>query len=468
MEENSVPLPSKYRLGIKRNDMKKTTKTLMGVLILVSMMVTPTQARQWSLKDCIDYALQNNIQLQKTRINKLSAEEDVLQAQSALLPSLSASTNQNVAYRPWVASGMSTVANGYVQSSVDKVYYNGSYGVNANWTVWNGNQNRNTVKLNKLAEQQAELDSATTANSIQEQIAQLYVQILYSDEDIKVNRQSLETSKKNEERGKEMVNVGKMSKADLMQLTAQRAQDEYSIVAAESNLKNYKRQLKQLLQITDNEEFDVAIPTTTDAQALADIPSMVSVYNMALANRPEIQNSKLAIESSELNMKIAKAGSLPTIGLNASAGTNTTSMSNTAWGRQLKTNFDVGGGFTVSIPLFDNRKTKTAVNKAHLQHESALLDLKDKQTQLYSTIENYWLDAVNNQEKYKAAKIAEESEQASYDLLSEQFRLGLKNIIELMTGKDKLLNAQQNVLQSKYLTILNQQMLKFYEGARME
>ena len=97
MEENSVPLPSKYRLGIKRNDMKKTTKTLMGVLILVSMMVTPTQARQWSLKDCIDYALQNNIQLQKTRINKLSAEEDVLQAQSALLPSLSASTNQNVA-----------------------------------------------------------------------------------------------------------------------------------------------------------------------------------------------------------------------------------------------------------------------------------------------------------------------------------------------------------------------------------
>ena len=265
-----------------------------------------------------------------------------------------------------------------------------------------------------------------------------------------------------------MVNVGKMSKADLMQLTAQRAQDEYNIVAAESNLKNYKRQLKQLLQITDNEEFDVAIPTTTDAQALADIPSMVSVYNMALANRPEIQNSKLAIESSELNMKIAKAGSLPTIGLNASAGTNTTSMSNTAWGRQLKTNFDVGGGFTVSIPLFDNRKTKTAVNKAHLQHESALLDLKDKQTQLYSTIENYWLDAVNNQEKYKAAKIAEESEQASYDLLSEQFRLGLKNIIELMTGKDKLLTAQQNVLQSKYLTILNQQMLKFYEGARME
>jgi outer membrane protein len=448
--------------------MKKTIQVFISVAMIGFMAMTQAEAKQWTMRDCIEYALQNNIQLQKTKISRLTAQEDVLQAQSALLPSLSASTNQNVAYRPWVASGMSTVANGYVQSSVDKVYYNGNYGVNANWTVWNGNQNRNTVKLNKLAEEQAELDSAVTANSIQEQIAQLYVQILYSDEAIKVNRQSLETSKKNEERGQEMVNVGKMSKADLAQLTAQRAQDEYNIVAAESNLKNYKRQLKQLLQITDGEEFDVVIPTTTDEQALAEIPSMASVYNLALLNRPEIRNSKLAIESSELNMKIAKAGSLPTIGLNASAGTNTTSMSNTAWGRQLKTNFDMGGGFTVSIPLFDNRKTKTAVNKAHLQRESAMLDLKDKENQLYSTIEGYWLDAVNNQEKYKAAKVSVQSEQTSYDLLSEQFRLGLKNIIELMTGKDKLLTAQQNELQSKYLTILNQQMLKFYEGKSIQ
>jgi outer membrane protein len=322
--------------------------------------------------------------------------------------------------------------------------------------------------MNKLAAQQAELDSAITANNIQEQIAQLYVQILYSNEAIEVNKQSLQTSKKNEERGQEMVRVGKMSKADLAQLTAQRAQDEYNIVAAESNLRNYKRQLKQLLQITDYEEFNVKIPNTTDAQALATIPALNTVYETALLSRPEIQNSKLAIESSELNMKIAKASNMPTIGLTGSAGTNTTSMSNTGMGNQLKTNFDLGVGVSVSVPLFDNRKKKTAVNKANIQRESAMLDLKNQETTLYSTIEGYWLDAMTNQEKYKAAKVSVESEQKSYDLLSEQFRLGLKNIIELMTGKDKLLNAQQNELQSKYLTILNQQMLKFYQGKPME
>jgi len=369
---------------IQLDNMKRIILFATGVLLLYS--ATHAQNKQWSLKDCIEYALENNIQLQKTLLNHQQAQEDVLQAQAALLPSLSASTNQNVAYRPWVAQGMSTVANGYVQSSVDKVYYNGNYGVNANWTVWNGNQNRNTLKLNRLAAQQAELDSAETANSIQEQIARLYVQILYCYEAVEVNKQSLETSKKNEERGAEMVKVGKMSKADLAQLTAQRAQDEYNIVAAESSLKDYKRQLRQVLQITDGQNFDIQIPNSTDEQALSNIPTIAEVYTMAAESRPEIRNSKIAIESSELNMKIAKAGKLPTIGLNASAGTNTTSMSSNAWGRQLKTNFDIGAGVTVSIPLFDNRKTKTAMNKAQLQRQSALLDLKDKQTQLYSIL----------------------------------------------------------------------------------
>lgn len=420
------------------------------------------EKKQWTLKECIDYALQNNISLKKTNIQKKSTHEDLLQSQAALLPSLSASTSHSVAYTPWPETGRSTVANGYAVSSVDKVYYNGSYGVNGNWTVWNGGRNTNTVKLNKLTEEQAELDSAEIANQLQEQIAQLYVQILYSEEAIKVNEQTAETTRKNEERGKTMVEVGKMSKADLAQLTAQRAQAEYNIVEAQSNLKNFKRQLKQILQITDNQEFDVAIPATTDEMALQLIPSLNEVYTSALAIRPEIRNVMLGIESSDLSIKIAKAGKLPQIGLNAGFSTNTTSMNDKAWGTQLKSNVNLGAGVSVSIPLYDQRQTKSQVNKALLQKENYMLDLKDKQTTLYSTIENYWLQAVNNQDKFKAAKISTESQQTSFELLSEQFRLGLKNIIELMTGADNLRAAQQNELQSKYLAILNIEMLKFY------
>lgn len=425
-------------------------------------------ARQWTLKDCIDYALANNISLRKTKLQEYSALEDVKQSQSALLPSLSFSTSQNGTYRPWPEAGKATVDNGYVQSSIDKIYYSGSYSVNGNWTVWNGGRNTNTVKLNKLAAEQARLDSAETANSIQEQIAQLYVQILYSNDAINVCKESLETSKINENRGKDMFEVGKISKADLAQLTAQRAQDEFNVIEAESNMRNYKRQLKQLLQITDDEEFDIAIPQTTDEMALCEIPALNEVYAATLNIRPEIKNAKLGIESSDLSIKIAKAQKLPTIDLNAGVSTNTTTMSDNKWGQQLKNNVNVGAGFTVSIPLFDNRSSKTAVNKAKIQRENYILELRDKQTTLYSTVENYWLQAVINQNKLKAAKVSTESAKASYELLSEQFALGLKNIVELMTGKNNLLTAQQNELQSKYLAILNIDMLKFYETGNLK
>lgn len=441
--------------------------TCLAGLLLLSLS-TECAAKQWSLRDCIDYALANNIQLQKAKIKEYSALEDVKQSQAALLPALNLSTSQNVSYTPWPQQGRATVADGYVQSSVDKVYYNGSYSLSGNWTVWNGNKNRNNVKLNKVAAEQARLDSATTANNVLEQIAQLYVQILYSNEAIAVTKESLKTSQTNEQRGKTMVEVGKMSKADLAQLTAQRAQDEYAIVEAESNLRNYKRQLKELLQITSDEEFDVAVPSTTDDMALEAVPALNDVYAASLEQRPEIKNAKLGIESSDLGIKVAKAGRMPTVSLNAGVTTSTSSMSDNTWGTQMKNNFSLGGGVTVSIPLFDNRQTKTAVNKAKLQKQSYLLDLQDKQTTLYSTIENYWLQAVTNQNKFKAARVSTESALASYELLSEQFKQGLKNTVELMTGKTNLLQAQQNELQSKYLAILNLNMLEFYQTGNIK
>lgn len=443
--------------------MKKSIVLITAMLIAVHI-VSAATPKKWTLKECIDYALTNNITLQKNRLSTQSAKEDVLKSKAALLPSLDASTSHSVLYRPWTNSTQTTVSNGTVQSSVNKTYYNGSYGINASWTVWNGNINHNTIKLNKLTEQQTELDSAETANSIQEKIAQVYVQILYLNEAIKVDKQSYEVSKKNESRGEEMVKVGKMAKADLAQLTAQTAQDKYNIVEAESNLASYKLQLKQLLEITDDQEFDVDIPETSDEQAKSDIPTLQSVYQAALTSRPEIKNTQLAIQSSDLSINIAKAGILPTISLTGGLGTSTSSLSTTSWGSQMKTNFDGSIGATLSIPIFDNRKTKTAVNKAKIERANQILNLQDKQKTLYSTIETYWLDANTNQQKFIAAKSSVESQQASYDLLSEQFRLGLKNIIELMTGKTNLLSAQQSELQSKYMTILDLQLLKFYKG----
>lgn len=143
-------------------------------------------------------------------------------------------------------------------------------------------------------------------------------------------------------------------------------------------------------------------------------------------------------------------------------------MNDNAWSKQMKNNFVTGAGVTLSIPIFDQRETKTAVNKAILQRQNYELDLRDKQTTLYSTIENYWLQAYNNQAQFKSAKVSTESAQASYDLLQEQFKQNLKNVIELMNGKDALLKAKQAELQAKYLAIYNIDMLNFYKTGELK
>jgi outer membrane protein len=424
--------------------------------------------KQWTLQDCIDYAMENNITLMKSQLQKCSATEELKGAKAALLPTVSASTNQSLGYQPWKDSGMSYVTNGTVNTKVDKTYYNGSYSLSGQWTVWNGNRNINTIRLDRLSEEQAELSTRETANSIQERIAQIYSQILYLDENVKVNEQMLETSMKNEERGKEMVEVGKMSKADLAQLSAQRANDQYSIVESKSQLMNYKLQLKQLLEITDEEQFDVAIPEINDDVVMAEIPSMQSVYEQALLSRPEIERLQLAIKRSDVNVSLAKAGWMPSVNLTGGVTTSTNSLSGTDWGSQMKSNVNSSIGLGVTVSIYDGRSTKTSVNKAKINQLQAQLDLLDQQKTLYSDIQQFWLNAWTNQEKYQAAKSSVESARQSYELLSEQFRLGLKNIVELMSGKDKLLSAQQNQLQSKYLTIYNQQMLKFYQNGELK
>ena len=443
--------------------MKKITIFTFAAMLMVQ---GAWAQKAWTLDECISYALEHNISLQKAHLTAASAGEDVKGAHSALFPSLSASTNHSVGYRPWQDNKTATVTNGQVNTKVEKNYYNGSYGINAQWTVWNGNKLVNTLRQNKLTAKQAELNEETTANSIQEKIAELYIKILYLSEAINVNEQTLETSKKNEQRGMAMLEVGKMSKADVAQLSAQRATDEYNLVKARTDIATNKLQLKQLLELDGNTAFDVFIPTTTDDHALDEIPSVQSVYEQALMSRPEIASKEMDIENKGIGIKVAKAGYMPTISMTGGVGTSTNSLSNTAWGNQFKTNFDASAGVSVAIPIYDKRQAKTAVNKARIARQQAQLDLQAQQKELYKSIETYWLNAETNQQKFRSAITAVQSEQQSFDLLQEQFNLGLKNIVELMAGKDKLLKAQQNKLESKYQTILAQQMLKFYSGSR--
>lgn len=436
------------------------------LLATLSILLTGTAAwgqKIWTLQECLDYALANNIQLQQKRITAASDHEDVLQSKAALFPSVSFSTNQNASWRPFAETTIN-LAGGTMTTNSNTVSYNGSYGINANWTVWNGNRNTNTIKQNKLTEQIAQLGIEQQANTIQEQIAQLYVQILYETEAVRVCREIIKASMMQRDRAKTMVEVGNLARVDLVQLEAQVSQDEYSLVSAQSQLANYKLQLKQLLEIHDDEDFDIAVPEVTDAQVLAMIPNEQAVYNAALENRPEIKTSKLNIESSEIAIHTARAGYKPTVSMTAGIGSSNSSGQHTDFFKQVKNNMNNSLGLSISVPIVDNHQTRTNIRKAKYALQTSELNLQEQQKQLYSTIENYWLNATTSQQQFISARNNVKSMQESYDLVSEQFNLGLKNIVELTTGKNNLLQAEQQLLQTKYTALLNAAMLNFYAG----
>ncbi len=435
--------------------------------LLLACILTAQADNNWTLQNCIDHALLHNIQIQKSRLSEQTSQQTTAESKAALLPSLSASLSEAVAYRPFQQQGGNFVNGSVASSTSNKTIANGNYGVNASWTLWNGNQNRNTIKSNQLSEQIASLQTQQTANTIQEQIAQLYVQILYTQEAVKTNQKLLENDEQLLQRGQELLRNGKATQADVAQLQAQVDNGKYDVVNSRTQIASYKMQLRQLLQLSDTVDFNIQTPEGLDTQLIYSIPSISQVYQAALQSRPEIKSSQLAIEQSNLDLKIAQGAYSPTISL--TAGLTDSHMTGTGQtiGNQLRDNFDGQIGVNISIPIFDNRKRKTTLEKAKINQLNSQLDLQDNQLNLRNTIESYWLEATNNKQKYEASKSQVKSQQTSYELVSEQFKQGKQNIAQLLESRTSLLSAEQTMLQSQYTTLLNVTLLKFYQNEKL-
>ncbi len=447
--------------------MKRFPFTCFCMATLFLIPALRAQEKQWTLDSCIDYALEKNIQIRKSRISLQESQVDRKTAQAALFPNLSFSTSHNLTNSPY-ARTTNIVDGGNVISSSNKNTYNGNYGLNASWTLYNGGKRLQTIEQQKLNQQTAALDVAQTENEIMESIAQAYIQVLYAIESVKTNEKTLEVSRAQLARSKELLAAGSIAQSDYAQLNAQYSTDEYQLTLSQGTLADYKLQLKQLIELDEMDEMEIARPQQDEIAALSPLPEKTDVYRAALELRPEIQSGKLNREIANLNIRIAKAGYLPTLSLSAGIGSNNGSGSDFTFAEQLKDGWKNSVGLTLSVPIFNNRQTKSSVEKAKLQSLTAQLNYQDKEKTLLRTIESLWLNARNAQQQYKAAQTKENSALTSYNLVSEQFYMGMKNTVELLTEKNNLLNAQQEKLQAKYMSILNRKLLQFYQGGELK
>lgn len=432
--------------------MRRTILLTLLIAVCTSAVALKAQevSQKWTLRSCLDYAIENNIQLKKSRVNELSGLEDTKRAKAQLFPSLSASVTQGYV--------------NYPSSDVDKNNsYSGNYSINANWTVFDGGQRNKAIKQQKLQNEMDKLSTEQGEDDIQIAIVQTYMQVLYAMESVRINENTVETSKAQRDRAEELYKAGSISLVDFSQLESQYSTDKHQLVVAQTSLDNYKLQLKQLLELDITQDIELSLSDIEEIWVLAPLPDKQVIYTTSLAVMPQIKSSELSLENAELEKQKAKASYWPTVSMNAGVGTGHLSGTNYSFGNKIWNNFNESFGITIKIPIFTNRENKTAYNKAKLAITTSQLELINSQKELLKTVEGIYLDATSAQSQYLSAKERLSYVQQSFKLTEEQFFLGMKNTLEMLTEKNNLLSAQQEVLQSKYMAIMSIQLLNIYQ-----
>ena len=425
---------------------------LFSLSLLCSLWAIAAQEKptQWTLQACLDYALANNIQIKQSRINELSGLEDTELAKAQLFPSLSADITQGYVNYP-------------SHNAADNHSYSGNYSINANWTLFDAGRRNKAIKQQKLQNEMDRLATEESEDDIRIAIVQTYLQVMYAMEAVEINKNTVETAKAERDRAEELYKAGSISAVDLAQLESQYSTDKYQLTVAETNLDNYKLQLKQLLELDISEEIQLAMPEIAESEVVAPLPEKGTIYATSLAVMPQIRNRELAIQSAELEEKRAKAAYWPTLSMNAGVGTGHLSGTNYNFGNKIWNNFNESVGISITIPIFAQRENKTAYNKAKLAITTSQLDLLNTQKELLQEVESAYLDATSAQSQYLSASERLAYVRQSFELTEEQFFLGMKNTLEMLTEKNNLLNAQQEVLQSKYMAIMSIQLLNILQ-----
>ena len=407
--------------------------------------------KRWTLQECLDYALENNIQLRQSKNTYLSGVEDTKEARAALFPSLSVSISQSYTNYPSA-------------EAESKNSYTGTYGLTAGITLYEGGRLRTAVKQQEVQNQIDALSVDESANDIRIAIVEAYMQCLYAADAVRINRSTADASRAQRDRAEAMWQAGSISRVDYAQLQSQYVNDEYQVVEAQTALDNYKLQLKQLLELDIMEEMNPAVPEVKEEQVLAALPAKDKVYEAALEIMPQIKRGELAVNLAELDKKSARAGFFPTITLSGSIGTGHMSNNSFENGSQIWNRFNENIGVSINIPIFSNRKNRTALNKAKIAYNTSQLEWIGLKKDLLRDVENVYLDATSAQAQYLSALEKQRYAQESYDLTSEQFRVGMKNTVELITAQNDLATARQQVLQTKYLALMSIEILNIYQG----
>lgn len=416
---------------------------------------TATTPKVWSLEDCITYALENNITVKDAALNKDIAEIDYSKAKSSRLPNLFGSASQNFSS----GNTIDPITSSYVTDQINST----NVGINSSMTLFQGNQLNNQIKQNKLFLEQSVFQEEVEKNNIALNILEVYLQTLYSKENIAIAENNVTASQKEVERAKARLDAGTIALGDYTEAQSQAATNKYNVIAAKNDYQQYIIQLKQLLELSPLE--DLEIQTIDENMDLVNLElDKMKVYSNALGFLPEIQSSILNIEANKKELDIAKGAYLPTLSLSGSIGSGYTSINDNSFSDQFDINFNQKIRLSLSIPIFNRNQTKAAVKTANINIEKAEIQKQSTEKEIYKKVETAYQNAVSAQEQVVASEASKIAAEQSYKLAQKKYELGALSTTDLVISQNTYTNAQQNYLQSKYLNILYHQLLQFYQG----
>lgn len=431
------------------------------ITCLILMQVNGFAQKQvWSLEECVKYAIDHNIQIKQQTIQTMVQKNALDQSKLSLLPTISGQASHDYSFGRALDQNTYTF---YNQTVLQDYFYLGG-----RTDLFNGLQNLNTIQKNKYELLAGEQDLQRIRDNVALSVALAYLQILLNKELVTANENQLNITLQQIEKTKKLVDAGSVARGNLLQIEAQAAQEELSLITMKNQLETSYLNLTQLLELQSPAGFEIVVPEITVEQNSVVTGNIDEIYDLAVQSRPEIKSSELKLTASEYALKISKGARSPSFSLSHTFGTRYSFIKDVpgfqSFEEQLKNNKNYGLGVSMSIPILNGWQVNKNISNSKLSVESSQYTLEGSKKELYKNIQQAYTDAVAALKKYNASSKVVSSTEESFRYTEQKFSVGMLTPVDYNVSKTQLLNAQSDMSQAKYEFIFKTKVLDFYKG----
>ncbi|MFC2136779.1 TolC family protein [Bacteroidota bacterium] len=466
-------------------------KFFLSFLMIIFFIQIFSQEASWSLERCVQYALENNIQIKQQELNAEYNNNKLTQSKYGLLPDLNLGASHGYSF------GRALDETTYEFTDNETVRSN-NVGIRSSVTLFSGFQNINTIKQNEFDLQASLKDVEQIKNNVSLTIASAFLNILFNEELVTISYEQLELTKQQVERTEKLLEAGSVARGRLLEIQAQAASEELRLINAQNQLDISYLTLIQLLELDSVADFQIDFPSNLSIdQQNTELLSIDAVYNQSLTALPQIKSAEFRLKSAEKGLDIAKGMRYPSLSFNGTYGSVYSSIRSRQTGLGLSDPIDIGNTqsgeivfgstpipiledypfmdqmndnisttltFNLSIPVFNKYMVKNNVDNAKIGILNSQLELENQKNILYKDIQQAYANAIAAFKKYQATEKALTAMEESFRYTQEKYEVGLVNTVDYNAAKNQLAQTESDLLQAKYEYIFKTKILDFYRG----